>query len=195
MIKTLNAESIKLEANIKQLQQDQALLAQQHQQQFQQNSGSPTQAQQPQSQAQPQQQAQVAQPGVSAGVQTVRVNQQQPQVIQLQPQQQQQPQPQVFQLQPQQQQQQAQPHHQMQQPGAAAGPPGGIQIVQQIITSTGEIHQIPIQLNAEQLQMIRGAGSSQPIVIHTDPIQTQLAQPAQTCQTIKLQGASTCTTP
>merc|ERR1712037_986483 len=71
--------------------------------------------------------------------------QQQPQVIQLQPQQQQQPQP---------QQQQAQAQQQMQ-PGAAAGPPGGIQIVQQIITPTGEIHQIPIQLNAQQLQVIR----------------------------------------
>merc|ERR1719282_764973 len=80
-------------------------LAQQHQQQLQQNSGSPTQAQQPQSQPQPQQQAQ--------------------------------------------------PQQQIQQPGAAAGPPGGIQIVQQIITPTGEIHQIPIQLNAQQLQVIR----------------------------------------
>jgi len=148
-----------------------------HQQQLQQNSGSPTQAQQPQSQAQPQQQAQVAQSGASAGVQTIRANQQQPQVFQLQLQQWQQ------------QQQQAQPHHQMRQPGAAAGPLGGIQIV----TPTGEIYQIPIQLNAEQLQVIRsqmmgGAGSLQPIVIHTAPIQTQLAQPAQTCQTIQLQG-------
>merc|ERR1719479_440566 len=114
-------------------------LAQQHQQQLQQNSGSPTQAQQPQSQPQPQQQAQ--------GVQTITVNQQQPQVIQLQPQQQQQAQPQ--------QQQQAQAQQQMQPAGAAAGPPGGIQIVQQIITPTGEIHQIPIQLNAQQLQVIR----------------------------------------
>merc|ERR1719458_1888881 len=124
-------------------------------QQLQQNSGSPTQAQQPQSQPQPQQQAQVVQSGASGGVQTITVNQQQPQVIQLQP-----------------QQQQAQAQQQMQ-PGAAAGPPGGIQIVQQIITPTGEIHQIPIQLNAQQLQVIRaqmmgGAGSSQPIVIQTD---------------------------
>merc|ERR1711879_1011978 len=92
---------------------------------------------------------------------------------------------------PQQHQQQAQPHHQ--QPGAAAVPPGGIQIVQQLITPTGEVYQIPVQLNAEQLQMIRaqmigGADSSQQIVIHTAPIQTQLAQPAQTCQTIQLQG-------
>ena len=31
--------------------------------------------------------------------------------------------------------------------------PSGIQIVQQIITPTGEIHQIPIQLNAQQLQV------------------------------------------
>merc|ERR1712203_891827 len=156
-------------------------LAQQHQQQLQQNSGSPTQAQQPQSQPQPQQQAQVVQSGASGGVQTITVNQQQPQVIQLQPQQQPQP-----------QQQQAQAQQQMQ-PGAAAGPPGGIQIVQQIITPTGEIHQIPIQLNAQQLQVIRaqmmgGAGSSQPIVIQTAPIQAQIAQPAQTGQTIQLQG-------
>merc|ERR1711963_399079 len=53
MMKTLNAENIKLEANIKQLQQDQ-----------------------------------VVQSGASGGVPTIRVNQQQPQVIQLQPQQQ-----------------------------------------------------------------------------------------------------------
>merc|ERR1712004_169456 len=150
---------------------------------------------------------QVVQSGVLAGVQTVRVNQQQPQepqpqVFQLQPQQQQQqqpqqPQPQVFRLQPQQQQQQqqqqAQPHHLLQQPGAAAGPPGGIQILHPFITPTGEIYQIPIQLNAEQLQVLRaqmigGAGSSQPIVNHTAPFQTQLALPAQTVQTIQLQG-------
>ena len=76
----------------------------------------------------------------------------------------------------------------------------GIQIVQQIITPTGEIHQIPIQLNAQQLQVVHasplyilislspkviraqmmgGAGSSQPIVIQTAPIQAQIAQPAQ----------------
>jgi len=37
-------------------------------------------------------------------------------------------------------------------------------------------------------QMVGGAGSSQPIVIQTAPIQTQLAQPAQTVQTIQLLG-------
>merc|ERR1711902_62324 len=79
-------------------------------------------------------------------------------------------------------------------PTPTAAPPGGIQIVQQLITPTGEIHQIPpVQLNTQQLQMIAaqmvgGAGSSQPIVIHTAPIQTQLAHPAQTVQTIQLQG-------
>merc|ERR1712012_884773 len=109
MTETLIAENIALEANIKQLQQDQALLPQQHQQQLEQNSGSSTQAQQPQSQAQPQHQDKVVQSGASAGVQTITVSQQQPQVIQLQPQQQQQqPQTQVFQLQPKQQHQQAQ---------------------------------------------------------------------------------------
>merc|ERR1712012_926191 len=193
MTETLNAENIALEANIKQLKQEQALLAQQHQQEFCWNSGYPTLTRQPQSQAQPQQQAQVVQSGASAGVQTITVNQQQPQVIQLQLQQQQQAQPQQQQQQQQQQQhRQAQPHHL--QPGAAAVPPGGIQIVQQLITPTGEIHQIPpVQLNTQQLQVIRaqmvgGTGSSQPIVIHTAPIQTQLAHPAQTVQTIQLQG-------
>merc|ERR1719474_2057963 len=97
-------------------------LAQQHQQQLQQNSGSPTQAQQPQSQPQPQQQAQVVQSGASGGVQTITVNQQQ--------------------------QPQSQPQPQQQAQVVQSGPPGGIQIVQQIITPTGEIHQIPIQLNA-----------------------------------------------
>jgi len=149
-------------------------LAQQHQQQLQQSSGSPTHSQQQQSQPQ----TQVVQSGASGGVQTITVNQQQPQVIQLQAQQQQ-------------QQQQMGGENDK----ATPGHPAGIQIVQQIITPTGEIHQIPIQLNAQQLQVIRaqmmgGAGSSQPIVIQTAPIQAQIAhQPAQqTGQTIQLQG-------
>ena len=36
-----------------------------------------------------------------------------------------------------------------------APPPGGIQIVQQIVGPNGEIQQIPIQLTSQQLQMIR----------------------------------------
>uniref|UniRef100_A0A8D8S7S3 Nuclear transcription factor Y subunit gamma n=2 Tax=Cacopsylla melanoneura TaxID=428564 RepID=A0A8D8S7S3_9HEMI len=47
-----------------------------------------------------------------------------------------------------------------------------IQLVQQIISPTGEIQQIPIQLNGSQLQMIRGNGN-QPIIITTGPGQTQ----------------------
>ena len=130
-------------------------LAQQHQQQLQQNSGSPTQAQQvsflwiskifhilflqPQSQPQPQQQAQVVQSGAS-GCQTFTIATECQslskshlhsvfsggvQTITVNQQQ-----PQVIQLQPQ-QQQQPQPQQQQaqaqqqMQPGAAAGPPGG----------------------------------------------------------------------
>ncbi|XP_047368032.1 nuclear transcription factor Y subunit gamma-like isoform X2 [Vespa velutina] len=64
---------------------------------------------------------------------------------------------------------------------------GGIQIVQQIVTPTGEIQQIPIQLTPQQLQMIRmqvQGGSNQPIIIQTAPIQTQpqLIQVAQGTQ-------------
>ena len=36
-----------------------------------------------------------------------------------------------------------------------APPPGGIQIVQQIMGPNGEIQQIPIQLTNQQLQLIR----------------------------------------
>ncbi|KAL6428062.1 hypothetical protein ACFW04_008442 [Cataglyphis niger] len=65
---------------------------------------------------------------------------------------------------------------------------GGIQIVQQIVTPSGEIQQIPIQLTPQQLQMIRmqvQGGSNQPIIIQTAPIQTQpqLIQVAQSAQT------------
>ncbi|XP_066590137.1 polyubiquitin-C [Prorops nasuta] len=65
---------------------------------------------------------------------------------------------------------------------------GGIQIVQQIVTPSGEIQQIPIQLTPQQLQMIRmqvQGGSNQPIIIQTAPIQAQpqLIQVAQGGQT------------
>merc|ERR1719429_86853 len=127
-------------------------LAQQHQQSLQNNtSSSQPQQQQPQQiQSQPQQQ-QV----VQSGVQTIAVNQQQ--------QQQQQPQPQMNQN-----------NTTSQQP-----PPGGIQIVQQIIGPNGEIQQIPILLNEQQLQLIRAqmiGGTNQPIVIQTAPIQAQSVQ-------------------
>merc|ERR1712107_638870 len=93
-----------------------------------------------------------------------------------QPQQQQpqqkQSQPQVIQLQP--QQQMNQNNTTSQQP-----PPGGIQIVQQIIGPNGEIQQIPILLNEQQLQLIRAqmiGGTNQPIVIQTAPIQAHSVQ-------------------
>lgn len=121
------------------------------------------------SQHTPQQQApqQVVQAGASGGVQTITVPSQQstqPQVIQLQP----------------------------QQMTSVAPPLGGIQIVQQIVGPSGEIQQIPIQLNQQQLQMIRAqmiGGDSQPIVIQTAPIQAQVASsPPQQQQAIQLQG-------
>jgi len=98
--------------------------------------------------------------GASGGVQTISVNQPQPQVIQLPAQQ------------------------QVAQQQVAPPSGGGIQIVQQIITPTGEIHQIPIQLNEQQMQVIRqqmmgGASQQQPIVIQTAPIQAQFAQQQQ----------------
>jgi len=73
-------------------------------------------------------------------------------------------QPQVIQLQPQ------------QMVNTMAPPPGGIQIVQQVVGADGQIQQIPIQLTSQQLQMIRsqmvGGGQQQPLVIHC-PVQTQ----------------------
>lgn len=80
-------------------------------------------------------------------------------------------QPQVIQLQPQ------------QMVNTMAPPPGGIQIVQQVVGADGQIQQIPIQLTSQQLQMIRsqmvGSGQQQPLVIHC-PVQTQptTGQPA-----------------
>merc|ERR1712110_1322715 len=83
-------------------------------------------------------------------------------------------QPQVIQLQPQQMM------------GSLAPPPGGIQIVQQIVAPNGEIQQIPIQLTSQQLQMIRtqmtGGGQQQPLVIQTAPIQATSLQPTQQTQ-------------
>ncbi|XP_011499535.1 PREDICTED: nuclear transcription factor Y subunit gamma-like isoform X2 [Ceratosolen solmsi marchali] len=73
---------------------------------------------------------------------------------------------------------------QLQQPQTATATAGGIQIVQQIVTPSGEIQQIPIQLTPQQLQMIRmqvQGGSNQPIIIQASPIQAQpqLIQVAQ----------------
>jgi len=145
-------------------------LAQQHQQALQQSAGGPSQTTSAQQQqAAPQQQ--VVQAGASGGVQTITVGgNQQNQVSTgaVAPQQQQQPQtPQIIQLQPQ------------QMTSTVGPPPGGIQIVQQIVGLNGEIQQIPIQLSSQQLQMIKAqmiGGTAQPIVIQTAPIQAQTMQ-------------------
>lgn len=58
-------------------------------------------------------------------------------------------------------------------------PPGGIQIVQQLVGPNGEIQQFPIQLTSQQMQMIRAqmTGAQQaPLVIQTAPIQTTNVQ-------------------
>nr|CAI5828691.1 unnamed protein product [Callosobruchus analis] len=75
-----------------------------------------------------------------------------------------------------------------------ASPPGNVQIIQQIVTPTGEVQQIPIQLTPQQLQMIKmqlQGNSSQPVIIQTAPIATG-TQP----QLIQVQqGTGTSTTP
>lgn len=160
-------------------------LAQQHQQSLQ-SPNSPSQqqplaqAQQPpqqqQQQLQPQPQAQqVVQSGPSGGVQTITVNQQPQAIVSAPPQAQP---PQVIQLQPQ------------QMTNTVAPPPGGIQIVQQIIGPNGEIQQIPIQLNTQQLQLIRSqmmGQASQPIVIQTAPIQAHVSSPQAQMQQVYIQ--------
>jgi len=151
-------------------------LAQQHQQSLQ-TPNSPSH-QQPLAQALPQQQLhqppqaqtqQVVQSGPSGGVQTISVNQQPQPIVSAPPQ----AQPQVIQLQPQ------------QMTNSVAPPPGGIQIVQQIVGPNGEIQQIPIQLNTQQLQLIRAqmmGAASQPIVIQTAPIQAHVQSSPQVQQ-------------
>jgi len=148
-------QSLQSPTSPSQQQQQQTLAQSQPQQQPQQ----PQQQQQPQAQTQ-----QVVQSGPSGGVQTITVNQQ-PQPIATP-----QAQPQVIQLQPQ------------QMTNTVAPPPGGIQIVQQIVGPNGEIQQIPIQLNTQQLQLIRAqmmGAASQPIVIQTAPIQAHVQSPTQ----------------
>lgn len=62
---------------------------------------------------------------------------------------------------------------------------GGIQIIQQVITPTGEIQNIPIQLTPSQVQLIRmqiqGQNANQPLILQTTPIQSQ-ATPQQAVQ-------------
>merc|ERR1719319_1484284 len=73
--------------------------------------------------------------------------------------------------------QQAKQQQEQQQEREAEEPPkqqqgGGIQIIQQLVTPSGEIQQIPEQLEVIRAQLV--GGSAQPIVIQTAPIQAQL---------------------
>ncbi|KAL7292975.1 nuclear transcription factor Y subunit gamma-like [Trichogramma pretiosum] len=84
---------------------------------------------------------------------------------------------------------------QLQQPQQTAVQTSGLQIVQQVVTPSGEIQHIPIQLSPQQLQMIRmqvQGGNTQPIIIQA-PVQTQpqLIQVAQNGQApVFLQASS-----
>ncbi|GAB6029030.1 hypothetical protein CHUAL_004818 [Chamberlinius hualienensis] len=90
---------------------------------------------------------------------------------------------------------------QLQQPPTVTSPvaqqaqQGGIQLIQQIVTSNGEVQHIPIQLTPAQVQLLRmqmqGQGTNQPIIIQAAssplPVTTagQLQQPATTTQVTK----------
>merc|ERR1711997_1121588 len=67
-----------------------------------------------------------------------------------------------------------------------APPPGGIQIVQQIVQPNGEIQQFPIQLTSQQMQLIRaqmtGGPQQAPLVIQAAPIQATAVQNMQQAQ-------------
>lgn len=87
---------------------------------------------------------------------------------------------------------------QLQQPATVASPVAqqaqqvGIQLIQQIVTSNGEVQHIPIQLTPAQVQLLRmqmqGQGTNQPIIIQaaSTPLTStgQLQQPATTTQQV-----------
>ncbi|XP_043388141.1 nuclear transcription factor Y subunit gamma isoform X2 [Chelonia mydas] len=81
---------------------------------------------------------------------------------------------------------QAQPQGQTQQ--AQSGTGQTMQVMQQIITNTGEIQQIPVQLNAGQLQYIRLAQPVSGTQVVQGQIQTLAANAQQITQTEVQQG-------
>ncbi|XP_004646018.1 nuclear transcription factor Y subunit gamma isoform X6 [Octodon degus] len=81
---------------------------------------------------------------------------------------------------------QAQPQGQAQQ--AQSGTGQTMQVMQQIITNTGEIQQIPVQLNAGQLQYIRLAQPVSGTQVVQGQIQTLAANAQQITQTEVQQG-------
>uniref|UniRef100_A0A7N4V3B0 Nuclear transcription factor Y subunit gamma n=1 Tax=Sarcophilus harrisii TaxID=9305 RepID=A0A7N4V3B0_SARHA len=81
---------------------------------------------------------------------------------------------------------QAQPQGQTQQAPSSTGQT--MQVMQQIITNTGEIQQIPVQLNAGQLQYIRLAQPVSGTQVVQGQIQTLAASAQQITQTEVQQG-------
>ncbi|XP_027720326.1 nuclear transcription factor Y subunit gamma isoform X1 [Vombatus ursinus] len=81
---------------------------------------------------------------------------------------------------------QAQPQGQTQQTPSSTGQT--MQVMQQIITNTGEIQQIPVQLNAGQLQYIRLAQPVSGTQVVQGQIQTLAASAQQITQTEVQQG-------
>uniref|UniRef100_A0A8C5SQL9 Nuclear transcription factor Y subunit gamma n=1 Tax=Laticauda laticaudata TaxID=8630 RepID=A0A8C5SQL9_LATLA len=81
---------------------------------------------------------------------------------------------------------QAQPQGQTQPAQSGTGPT--MQVMQQIITNTGEIQQIPVQLNAGQLQYIRLAQPVSGTQVVQGQIQTLAANTQQIAQTDVQQG-------
>uniref|UniRef100_A0A2P2I252 Nuclear transcription factor Y subunit gamma n=2 Tax=Hirondellea gigas TaxID=1518452 RepID=A0A2P2I252_9CRUS len=82
-------------------------------------------------------------------------------------------------------------HTQQQQQSSA----GGVQIIQQIVGPDGQVQQIPIQLTAQHLQMIRlqmSGASQQPIIIQTAAVAApqQTSTATQQPQIIQLQQGS-----
>ncbi|KAL0276795.1 UNVERIFIED_CONTAM: hypothetical protein PYX00_004291 [Menopon gallinae] len=59
---------------------------------------------------------------------------------------------------------------------------GGLQIVHQIVTPSGEVQNIPLQLTPQQLQMIRmqlQGNSNQPLILQTGPVHVSVNNPIQ----------------
>lgn len=81
---------------------------------------------------------------------------------------------------------QAQPQGQAQQTQSGTGQT--MQVMQQIITNTGEIQQIPVQLNAGQLQYIRLAQPVSGTQVVQGQIQTLATNAQQITQTEVQQG-------
>uniref|UniRef100_A0A1B6HEH9 Nuclear transcription factor Y subunit gamma n=1 Tax=Homalodisca liturata TaxID=320908 RepID=A0A1B6HEH9_9HEMI len=73
-----------------------------------------------------------------------------------------------------------------------------VQLVQQIVTASGEIQNVPIQLSPSQLQMIRmqlAGGSSQPIILQAHPQLVQVNQQGSGSTPVYLSQATANSSP